>query len=111
MLTYSIHCERCGGTVRELVGHTHRHHMPADLRAEWDYVVQRLGSQATLTVVEQRKVRCYADGFGRISEREMPEAFWDWSHVRDSSDAAVVRMAWACRMVEEERRLTKEVAR
>jgi hypothetical protein len=42
-------------------------------------------------------VRSLADGFGpNVTE---PDMFWDWSHVRDSSDEAFVAMAKALRVV------------
>lgn len=40
------------------------------------------------------KQRCFleADGFGPMSLREIEETEYDWSHVRDSSLAAFIRM-------------------
>ena len=40
------------------------------------------------------KQRCFleADGFGRMSLREIEETEYDWSHVRDSSLGAFIRM-------------------
>ena len=35
------------------------------------------------------------DGFGTINERWARQQCWDWSHVRDSSDAGIDRMARA----------------
>lgn len=41
------------------------------------------------------KQRCFleADGFGRMSLREIEGSEYDWSHVRDSSLAAFIRMS------------------
>lgn len=44
-----------------------------------------------LSGAEQYAVRKLADGFG--AGLTNPDLLWDWSHVRDSSDAAFVRMA------------------
>jgi len=42
----------------------------------------------------QGHIRLLADGFGDLrGARFAPELLWDWSHVRDSSPAAVKRMA------------------
>jgi len=65
---------------------------------DWDVVVAALSSSSEhrLAARAQIRVRELADGFGALrgpmTDRKM-DLIWDWSHVRDSSDAAVARMA------------------
>jgi hypothetical protein len=49
--------------------------------------------RARLTDGAWFKVYLLADGFGSISFAQANEQCWDWSHVRDASDAALERMA------------------
>jgi len=52
-----------------------------------------------LSASEQETVRRAADGFGLVTglDSESLDLLWDWSHVRDSSDKAIGRMAYLCR--------------
>lgn len=45
-------------------------------------------------LTEEQWAGCYllADGFGQVDLAFAAEQCWDWSHVRDSSDAAFDRM-------------------
>ena len=48
---------------------------------------------------EQETVRLAADGFPMVAElgSEFSDLIWEWSHIRDSSDKAISRMADLCR--------------
>lgn len=47
-----------------------------------------------LTHAQEIRVRALADGFGPgVDPETEPDMFWDWSHVRDSSEEAFVAMA------------------
>lgn len=46
-----------------------------------------------LTRADEVRVRSLADGFGPGVTPANPDLFWDWSHVRDSSDEAFTAMA------------------
>ena len=43
----------------------------------------------------QLKFRLLADGFGKIdpSMDQFEDMIWDWSHIRDSSDEAIAKIA------------------
>lgn len=45
-----------------------------------------------LTAKELMQVWALGDGFGQLDYIELNKIEWDWSHVRDSSPAAVVAM-------------------
>lgn len=70
---------------------------------DWDLIVATLavfGSANRILGTEaQRRVREQADGFGRMSLAQLDELgiTFDWSHVRDSSDAGKRRVADAIR--------------
>jgi hypothetical protein len=63
--------------------------------SSWDIVVSFLhpsGSRfGQLTDLQDQWVRVAADGLG--APKQGSADFWDWSHVRDSSDLAINRMA------------------
>lgn len=75
--------------------------------SDWDLVVRFLGygsdCSRLLTGAEKDVVRTLADGFGALTladgveTAEHQDLLRDWSHVRDSSPAAVARMAAAIR--------------
>lgn len=53
-------------------------------------------NRSLLSGAQARELRLLADGFGDLRSCSHPERdvmLSDWSHVRDSSDAAVARMA------------------
>lgn len=65
---------------------------------DWDLVVRALhyqgGCYATLDEYTRRRAWEMADGFGHCSiSTIVNDLCWDWSHVRDSSEGAVARMA------------------
>lgn len=97
--TYEIYCETCKETTVELVGHTHYHLQSDSLRADWLVVCDTLSYKGSMrrlfTDKEREQIQTLADGFGKIdaSTPGYAEMIWDWSHVRDSSDAAVQAMA------------------
>lgn len=104
MQTHSNYCPECTEVVTELVGHTHYHLQSPKQRQDWETVVAALHYNGTkqLPTDKQLLVIEYADGFGRnIDPETQPEVFWDWSHVRDSSDNAIRRMAESVRMWQE----------
>lgn len=49
----------------------------------------------TLALRAERHARTLADGFGRLTPQDpnYEDCLWDWSHVRDSSQDAVIHMA------------------
>jgi nucleoside-diphosphate-sugar epimerase len=55
-----------------------------------NYMHYRGKNNTDLTEEQHVEVRRLANGFGPEPTVEM---FWDWSHVRDSSDAAIKAMA------------------
>lgn len=70
-------------------------------KEEWDLVVQHLhytgDHYGTLTDAQHRRVRRLGDGFGAgVTD---PDMLYDWSHIRDSSPAAVTAMADAIRRI------------
>lgn len=68
------------------------------LRAVWDLVCAHMyymGQQShILTNAQKWEVYCLADGFGKMSPKQLIEINdgWDWSHIRDSSDDAIKAM-------------------
>ena len=72
---------------------------------DWDLVVSALHHtgelREQLTVAQQQTVRRAADGFGIVCglDGESLDMLWDWSHVRDSSQKAVGRMAMLVRIM------------
>lgn len=48
-----------------------------------------------LTDEQMWTIYCLADGFGKMTSAELSKinGGWDWSHIRDSSDEAITRMA------------------
>lgn len=68
---------------------------------DWNLVLDftRGERRGELSRAEARELRLLADGFGDLRGTDYAEnaahqdLLWDWSHVRDSSDAAVARMA------------------
>jgi len=69
---------------------------------DWNLVLRFLHWDGTfyslLTNQEHGAVRFLADGFGDLSSGVFPAGsvstmLWDWSHVRDSSDEGLARMA------------------
>ncbi|HLD90763.1 MAG TPA: hypothetical protein VI911_07110 [Patescibacteria group bacterium] len=48
-----------------------------------------------LTIGEQWEMFCLGDGFGNLTSDELEKinSGWDMSHVRDSSDEAIARIA------------------
>jgi hypothetical protein len=71
--------------------------------SDWTLVLDftRGDRRRLLSAPEARELRLLADGFGDLRGVDSAECaahqdlLWDWSHVRDSSDAAVARMsAW-----------------
>lgn len=66
---------------------------------DWKYVVSHLhwngGRKNVLSANDHGAVRAMADGFGPGFTN--PDIIWDWSHVRDSSSAAIARMATTLR--------------
>ena len=54
------------------------------------------GAERTILSAEQAwELYCLADGFGQQSPGELNQinGGWDWSHIRDSSDAAIDAIA------------------
>lgn len=72
----------------------------------WDIVVSHLSyngeHQDVLTPNEKHRVRSFADGFGETND---PALLRDWSHVRDSSQEAIVEMAQVIRKIRLSKRL------
>jgi len=78
-----------------------------NVASDWDLVVRFLGYGSDysrlMTGAEKDVVRYLADGFGTLTAEDAVETaehqdlLRDWSHVRDSSPAAVARMAAAIR--------------
>ena len=73
---------------------------------DWDLVVRFLGDatyRKLMTGAEKDVIRTLADGYGTLTLEDAGETpehqdlLRDWSHVRDSSPAAVARMAAAIR--------------
>ena len=69
-----------------------------DYNTAWKVLVQFLSHTGlyryVLTDSAYIRVRMLADGFGTgISPTTKEHTFWDWSHVRDSSEEAVFKMA------------------
>ena len=65
---------------------------------DWNLVVRCLSGHGALyhwlDEYTRRQAWLMADGFGKVSLRVLNEELcWDWSHVRDSSEPAVARMA------------------
>jgi len=70
--------------------------------SDWDLVVRFLAYDSPyyklMTGAERDVIRLLADGFGTLTaEASDADMLLDWSHVRDSSPEAVVRMAAAIR--------------
>lgn len=73
----------------------------------WKIVVAALHwngeHNTTLTYAEEMAIRWAADGFGPninpLTDEQSKDMFWDWSHVRDSSDAAIAEMAQRARTI------------
>jgi len=68
--------------------------------SDWDLVVACLSTSGdfrdAFSPREQGRIRELADGFGNVRSLPAHQRFdlvWDWSHVRDSSDEAVTKMA------------------
>lgn len=67
--------------------------------SSWDLVVSCLhhkGSKySDLSPEQQQTVRRAADGFGAVYgfDNESLDMLWDWSHVRDSTNEAIEKMA------------------
>ena len=65
----------------------------------WNYIVSHLHHNGkrrnVLAVNDHYEVRSLADGYGGGTTN--PTLIWDWSHVRDSSDEAILKMATALR--------------
>ena len=57
----------------------------------WGLVVRYLKG-GRLTTKQDVEVRKLADGFGDMDPKH--DCFWDWSHVRDSTDKATVAMGY-----------------
>lgn len=60
-----------------------------------DYMHWSGSKQDKLTPQQMWKVYCLGDGFGKCSPARLKKINdgWDWSHVRDSSQAAYLEMA------------------
>ena len=75
----------------------------ASYSSDWALVVACLHHSGELAGKlsdrEQETVRLAADGFPMVAElgSEFSDLLWDWSHVRDSSEEAIGRMAYLCR--------------
>jgi len=74
--------------------------------AAWDLVVAHLhynGEKREVLTAEQRwEVFCQGDGYGKRSPEELRKinSGWDWSHIRDSSDQAILHMATMLKCME-----------
>jgi hypothetical protein len=70
---------------------------------DWDLIVAVMGIRGNanriLPEAADRRVRANADGFGRMSIVELKRLgiLYDWSHIRDSSDAGQRAVARAIR--------------
>ena len=71
----------------------------ADQLVDWNFVCSYMHYSgkncSTLSAEQKWDVYCLGDGFGRMSSAELKEINdgWDWSHIRDSSNAAICEMA------------------
>lgn len=69
----------------------------------WKMVVDFMhyagANRQKLSKEEFYKVYSLADGFGNYGENVLLIVGYDWSHVRDSSDAAINRMATALKEI------------
>jgi hypothetical protein len=71
---------------------------PASM-SDWDLVVACLGIRSTIKLSREADLaaRLLCDGMGRLSKSDLDPADYypatDWSHVRDSSEAAVTQCA------------------
>lgn len=70
---------------------------------DWDLLVATMHhSGVARTVLSQQQhveVAAMGDGYGAMSAEQLQqrELTWDWSHIRDSSEGAIVTMAAAVR--------------
>ena len=69
--------------------------------SDWDLVVSffRACDAGKVAAKWERSIRAKADGFGRLDYFSNAPEFWDWSHVRDSSDEAIAKMATKIRRI------------
>jgi hypothetical protein len=64
---------------------------------DWDLIVQVLHWNGPLHDQTSPEIAwaayCLADGFGKLEGRVLRKIGWDWSHVRDSSEEGLGRIA------------------
>jgi len=78
---------------------------PTRVDLAWETILEALGPRSPLALspFDQDPIRRLADGYNRQAVLSNPNLLWDWSHVRDSSDGAILKMAEAIQAARETR--------